>query len=697
MASSSGLRFACDTGGTFTDLLVESGSDLRMYKAHTVAGDPARGVLDALALAAADRDLSLGELLGRGEAFIHGTTHAINAIVTGRTAKTAFLTTAGHPDTLVLREGGRLDPFDHSVPFPEPFIPRSLTFEVPERIGQGGVVIRSLDEAAVLGIIEQLRLLEVEAVAVCLLWSVVNPVHEERVGALLAARLPGVAVTLSHALNPTLREYRRASAAAIDAALKPLMTRYLGGIEGRLREAGFPGRVLVLTSQGGTMDAAELARKPIHAINSGPSMAPIGGRYFARLEGLAQDVIVADTGGTTYDVSLVRGDVIPWTRETWIGTPFSGHMTGFPSVAVKSVGAGGGSIAWVDSGGVLHVGPMSAGADPGPVAYGRGGVEPTVTDACVVLGYIDPDYFLGGAVKLDYEGARAAIAQRVAEPLGLDVESAADSIVDLVTQNMVQAIADITVNQGIDATQTVLIGGGGGGGLNSDLIARRLGCSTVLFPEVGAALSAGGALISDLTAEYRAALPTASGSFDFNTVNAVLVRLERQCLDYVDGPGKDSLAHDISFAAEAHYPGQVWDLEVPLEGKQLPDATAVARLVERFHEVHRQVFAVQDPGSPLEISGWTARVRCRLRAAGLPRLAVDSSHGVPVRRRARFDGVGWIEVAVYRFTDLIVGVEQSGPAIIETPFTTIVLQPGSRFHTTAAGSVVVNVNTGGST
>ena len=240
------------------------------------------------------------------------------------------------------------------------------------------------------------------------------------------------------------------------------MTRYLSGVEGRLRDAGFEGRVLVLTSQGGTMDAAELARMPIHAINSGPSMAPIGGRYYAGLEGLDHDIIVADTGGTTYDVSLVRGGAIPWTRETWIGAPYSGHMTGFPSVDVKSVGAGGGSIAWVDAGGVLHVGPMSAGAKTGPVAYGAGGVEPTVTDACIVLGYIDPDFFLGGSVKLDKEAARAAIQTRVADRLGLDVEAAASAIVDLVTQNMVQAIADITVNQGIDAAQAVLIGGGGG-------------------------------------------------------------------------------------------------------------------------------------------------------------------------------------------------------------------------------------------
>jgi N-methylhydantoinase A len=686
------LRFSCDTGGTFTDLLVESADDLRMYKTNTVVGDPAQSVLNVLAIAAADRDLTLEDLLVQGTIFIHGTTQAINAIIAGSTAKTAFLTTEGHPDILVIREGGRREPFDHKTAYPEPYIPRSLTFEVPERIDYAGAIMRPLDEAVVLRIIEQLRALEVEAVAVCLLWSIVNPAHEARVGALLEQHMPGVAVTLSHALNPTLREYRRASATAIDASLKPLMSRYLGRVEGLLRTAGFAGRVLTLTSQGGTMDAAELARMPIHAVNSGPSMAPIGGRYYARLEGLRQDIIVADTGGTTYDVSLVRGDVIPWTRETWIGAPYSGHITGFPSIDVKSIGAGGGSIAWVDSGGMLHVGPMSAGSEPGPVAYGAGGTEPTLTDACVVLGYIDPDYFLGGSITLDRDTAREAIRMCVGEPLGLEVETAANAIVDLATQNMVQAIADITVNQGIDATKAVLIGGGGGGGLNSDLIARRLGCNLLLFPDIGAGLSAGGALVSDLTGEFRATLPARSEAFDFTAANAVLARLSEECEAYLRGPGSGSISHEISFAVEARYPSQVWDVEVPVPDGRVADAAAVASLVEGFHENHRRLFAIDDPDSPIEITGWIARIRCTLRDRELPRLASKPDARACGRRLARFAGPGWVETPIYRFADLEPETPHRGPAIVESPFTTIVLQPGSRFHATRAGGILVDVS-----
>ena len=263
-----------------------------------------------------------------------------------------------------------------------------------------------------------------------------NPSHELRVGELLTEYLPGVPFTLSHQLNPSIREYRRASSAAIDASLKPLMSQHLSELNGRLREANFPGRVLVVTSTGGVLDAADIARVPIHTVGSGPAMAPISGRAYAAMEARVPTAIVSDSGGTSYDVSVVRRGQIPWTREAWIGEPYVGHLTGFPSIDVKSIGAGGGSIAWVDDGGLLHVGPQSAGADPGPVCYGRGGKRPTVTDAALTLGYIDPDYFLGGAMRLDAASAREAIVRQIGDPLRLGPEEAAMAIIQLVTENM---------------------------------------------------------------------------------------------------------------------------------------------------------------------------------------------------------------------------------------------------------------------
>jgi N-methylhydantoinase A len=685
------MRFAVDTGGTFTDLIVEDDGDgLHMFKAPTTPDDPVRGVLDSLSRAAERFNLPLPDMLGRGSLFIHGTTHAINAIITGNTAKTAFLSTEGHRDILVLREGGRMEPFNFTVPYPDPYVPRALSFELPGRILADGSELRPFDEIAARKVIDTLRDLEVEAVAVCLLWSIVNPAHEQRVGELLDAHLPGVPYTLSHRLNPSLREYRRASSAAIDASLKPLMQAYMNDLTDRLSAAGFGGRVLIVTSQGGVMDAAEVADAPIHLINSGPSMAPVSGRHFARLDEGSETAVVADTGGTTYDVSLVRRGAIPWTRETWIGQPYRGHMTGFPSVDVKSIGAGGGSIAWIDDGGLLHVGPRSAGAVPGPACYGKGGGEPTVTDASLVLGYLDADFFLGGTMKLDIGAARAALTARIAAPLELTVEDAAVAVISIATENMVQAIVDITVTQGIDPRTAVLVGGGGAAGLNSVEIGRRLGCPRVVIPEVGAALSAAGAMMSDLTSQWRRTFFASSDAFDFARVNAVIDDLEAQCRTFIDGPGNGSLKQSIELVAEARYRDQVWEIEVPLPSRRFERPDDLAAFVENFHSAHEHVFAVRDPDSVVEVVGWTATARCRLRETERGSLvagAIDAA--IDGMRPVYFANDGWLSAAVRRFESMTPSETLIGPAIIESPFTSVVLNPGAVAERRPSGSLSI--------
>ncbi|WP_225026020.1 hydantoinase/oxoprolinase family protein [Xinfangfangia pollutisoli] len=683
------MRFATDTGGTFTDLVVEDDDGfVRMFKASTTPDDPIRGVLDVLQVAADDYGMSRAEMLAKGDLFIHGTTRAINAIVTGTAAKTALLCTWGNPEVLVLREGGRIEPFNFTVPYPKPYIPRALTFEVPERILHDGSVDQPLDEAALLAIIAEMKARGVEAVAVSLLWSVVNPVHELRIGALLAEHLPGVPVTLSHEVNPILREYRRTSATAIDASLKPLMTTYMQTLEARLREAGFAGRVLVLTSQGGVLDAADVARQPIHSINSGPSMAPVAGRYFAEADCAAKDAIVADTGGTTYDVSLIRGGTIPWARETWIGQPFRGHMTGFPSIDVKSVGAGGGSIASVDEGGLLSVGPRSAGSVPGPVCYGKGGVEPTVTDAALVLGYLDPDNFLGGAIALDLGAAERAIEERIARPLGLSVFEAASAILDVVTENMVQAIDDITVAQGFDPANAVLIGGGGAAGFNSVLIARRLGCKTLVMPQVGAALSAGGGLISELTNNFRVIAATRTNAFDADLVARTLKDLREKAEAFLAATGDQAIESRMTFSFEGHYPSQVWDIEVPLPSDRIDDVKA---LETAFHDTHEALFAVRDEGAPVEIVSWRVDVAVKIRSGSIGQMQNIGRGGKSTRRNCYFRETGLGEVRLASFSDMTEDDRVRGPAIVESPFTTVVVFPGSEARKVASGSVVIEL------
>jgi len=686
-----GLRFAVDTGGTFTDLVVaEDDGRLSLHKASTTPADPVAGVIDSLRSAADVGGEPLASYLARGEILVHGTTHAINAIVTGSTARTAFVTTKGHPDTLVFREGGRMEPFNFTVPYTEPYVPKALTCEVPERITVDGLVKIPFDAAAAVAILERLRTQRIEAIGVCFLWSIVNPAHELAMGELIERHLPGVPYTLSHQINPSIREYRRASSTVIDASLKPVMGAYMRGLEQRLREAGFAGRVLVVTSQGGVMDAARVAEAPVHLINSGPSMAPVAARAYGA--GDAETLIVGDTGGTTFDVSLVRKGRIPRSRETWLGQPFRSHMTGMPSVDVKSIGAGGGSIAWVDAGELLHVGPKSAGAKPGPVCYGRGGVHPTVTDAALVLGFIDPDFFLGGRMALDREGAAAAIRRDVGEPLGKSVEEAAAAVMDLATEHMVQAIMDITVNQGIDPTQAIFVAGGGAAGLNCVAIGRRLGCRRVIVPETAAALAAAGALISDLTAHSHAMLHAESRNFDAPRVNAMLARLEAECESFAAGPGAGAQAVTIDWSTEARYMDQAWEIEVPLRRARFETDADLAALVDDFHTTHEEIFAVSDRAAPIEAVSWNAEVRCRIGAPEPGRLAAKPGGARLASRRVRFTSIDWREVDVWRFEALPIGAQIAGPAIIESDFTSIVIDPGAAAVRDAAGSLVIDID-----
>lgn len=688
------MRFAVDTGGTFTDLVIEDDQGrLHMHKVPTTPKNPVEGVLAAIELAARDRNLDSEALLRQGDLLIHGTTIATNAVLTGKTAKTAFLTTSGHPDILVIREAGRMTVslFDYSVPNPEPYVPRALTFEVPERIDAAGKIVTPLDESAVEEIVTQLRQRKVEAVAVCLLWSIVNPVHEQRVGELLASGLPGIPYTLSHVINPSLREYRRASSTCLDASLKPLMSRYLGGLSDRLRDRGFSGRLLVVTSQGGVMDGAELARAPVHSIKSGPAMAPVAGHHYANKEALTDTAIVSDTGGTSFDVSLVRGGRIPWTRETWIGKSYLSPMTGFPSVDVRSIGAGGGSIGWVDEAGLLHVGPDSAGSLPGPACYAQGGTRPTVTDAALALGYIDPDYFLAGRMNLKLESARTALERDVAAPLGLDLHQASSAVLRVVTENMISAIEEITINQGIDPRKAALIGGGGASGLNAISIARRLGCPMVIIPDIGAALSAVGAHISDLSTDFAALYLTSCSRFDFDGVNRVLADLKEKCQAFIEGPGTQSLQQRTEWAVEARYAHQIWEVEVPLRMDRFSSATQIEQLKEDFHANHREIFAIEDRQSEVELIAWRARVSCALREGDIGSLVPSSNHHAEVEyRSAFFQDVGTVDARVYHVEEMDVDGAVDGPAIIESPFTTVVINPGATARRRPSGSLVID-------
>jgi N-methylhydantoinase A len=683
------MRFGLDTGGTFTDLVVESDDGvLHVFKAPSTPHDPLEGILAAFDTAARSFAIDREALLSHGSMLIHGTTWGLNAVITGTRARTALLVTEGHPDILLLREGGRRQPFNNARQYPDPYVPRSLTFQVKERVLADGTVRVPLDETSVVDAIERARDAEVQAIGVCLLWSIAHPEHERRVGELIREHASDLPFTLSHALNPAIREYRRAIATATDASLKPTMTRYFDRLMSGLGRAGFNGRLLVVTSSGGVLDAAEVSDAPILALNSGPALAPIAGRVFARLEAGTENVVVADTGGTTFDVSLVRHGRIPLTRETYLGEPGGSDLTGFPSVDIRSVGAGGGTIAWMDSGGLLRFGPRSAGAVPGPACYGRGGSEPTLTDACLVAGYLDPDTFLGGAMKLYRQAAERALTRHVAEPLGVDNATAAEAVVRLATEQMAVAIEDVTVERGIDPRTSAIIGGGGAAGLNIVAIAARLGCRQVVIPGVGSALSAVGFLLSDLACDFSSPTFVSTASADFETINSVIASLEHDCEGFFARAEAGSQTTSTELVAEARYPNQVWELELPINSRLFSRVTDLDDLKRDFHRLHEDVFATSDPESDVEIVGWRMRATCEI---GNPHPAVAGTRAARGGiRRAHFAGRGSVETPVYVFSDLAGMDYIDGPAIVEMALTSVVIGPGARAWCGQAGSLIVD-------
>ena len=687
------FTISVDTGGTFTDIVV-SGNDgiLSLGKALTTPERAFTGVSNALEVVANERGMTVAELLSQTSLFIYGTTRATNAIVESKVARTAFLTTEGFPDILVLKEGGKLNPHQLDVDYPEPYIPRSLTFECPGRISSEGEVLAPFDEARAREIIDKFEDLSIEAVAVCFLWSVVNPEHELRMGELIREMRPDLPFTLSHQLNPVLREYRRASSASIDASLKPLMQRHLRDLEHDLRETGYAGEIVVATSFGGVMHVQDVIEQPIYLVRSGPAMAPIAGIAYAGLENAGKDVIICDTGGTTFDVSLVRDGAPVFTRDTWLGGLWTGHCTGLSSVDVRSYGAGGGSIAWIDSGKLLRVGPHSAGAVPGPASYGRGGTQPTVTDAAVVLGYLDPESFLGGRMRLDVEAARTAVAP-LADALSMSIEETASAIMTIANEHMIGAVRDITIKEGLDPTESILVAGGGAGGLNILPIAQELGCNQVILPKSAGALSACGAQFSDIIAEFNANAFTVSSSFDFQQVGKALESLTTRADEFTGRLAERGITNTrLQYFVEARYLSQVWELDVELPGDGVKNADDIAKLAAAFHTVHERVFAVKDVKQPIEFLNWKVRLVAEL---ANPVLKPNLSNGTASPRSQRtawFASTGSVEAAIWHGEDLGEGTLVEGPALIVEPTTTIVVYPQMRARVSALGSYLLEAS-----
>jgi N-methylhydantoinase A len=685
-------RISVDTGGTFTDVVVTADDGtVTIGKALTTPGRSFGGLSAAIANAAEQLGTSLTGLLANSAVLIYGTTRATNAIVERKTARTALLVTRGFPDTLLYRYGGKTGPLDIGWDFAPPYVPKHLTFEVPERIDAEGQVVEPLDLLALDDILARLKLQNIEAVAVSLLWSMKNPAHERAVGIRVAEALPHVALTLSHELSPTIREYPRTSATAIDASLKPLMQGHLAALKADLATAGFGGELLISASSGGVMSVDDVSARPIYMARSGPAMAPLAGIAYSDAEGYKRDIIIVDTGGTTFDVSLIRGGEIKYTRDTWLGPRYTSTLLGIATVDIRSVGAGGGSIAWLDAGGLLRVGPRSAGAVPGPACYGGGGNEPTVTDAAVVLNYIDPDRFLGGRMTLDAAAARRVVSD-LAGRLGKSTDETAAAVLTLASETMIKAIEDITVNDGVNPAESVMVAGGGAAGLNILQIARSLNCRAVIVPKAAGAISASGAQHSDVAIDFSATLEVSTDAFDGAAVRIMLDRLEELGDTYVrrlEPLGIKTFSRRLF--VEARYRGQQWELEIALPDDWVDKPPDSAILKATFDRTHRRLYSVERSDTAVETVNWRLRL-----VAHLPRPILGwkpDSAATPGDRvaEAYFAPAGIQPTHVFDGTTLPTGACIAGPAIIEEPTTTIVIPPGMTGRLAASGSFIFDL------
>lgn len=665
-------RIGIDVGGTFTDLvLARSAGTITLAKSATTPKDQSVGVLAGLEQLAGGEGITLRGLLQRTGVIVHGTTTADNTMIEMSGAATGLITTAGHRDEIELRRGYKEDIWDPAIPPPPAIAPRRRRLGVPERLDYEGNVVIPLDEDAVRAALRRLQKLGTESLAVVFMFSFINPEHERRVREIAAEECPDVHISLSHEVMPSAPEFERTSTTLVNAFVGPRIERYLGRLVEGLRGAGYAQPLLVMQSNGGIMTPEYIMRRPVTVLSSGPT----GGVAAAcAVAGAAKttDFVCADMGGTSYDVCLIR-DGRPEIKSGW--NWHHRYLVGLPMVDIQSIGAGGGSIASVVSG-ALRVGPRSAGAEPGPICYDRGGTEPTVTDANLVLGYLNAGDFCGGRMKLKTAGVREALIEHVGKPLGLNAVDAAFGIYRLVNANMADAIRRISALRGVDPRSLTMVAYGGNGPVHATAQAEELGIGTVLVPKTAPAFSALGQLLSDQLIDEMRAYITPIGRADVDRISLLLAEMEQSARATLALRRGTHRRVEVQRFANLCYPGQTFDMAVPIMlRKGRVDQKAVAATVERFHQMHEQLhtYASRDEEPILR--------SVRVTAIGvtdkpkLPTVARSSARPPLKGKRKAFFGGRFVDAPIYDGSAMRAGQKIKGPAIIEEPLTTIVLHP----------------------
>jgi N-methylhydantoinase A len=677
------FAIAVDIGGTFTDLIgYDSRERVFLHaKSLTTPQDLVEGILACVAKSGAD--------LAAATELVHGSTIAINTVLEEKGARTGLVVTRGTRDVYSIGRGNRPDAYNLFFRRPRPFVPRSLTFEVPERILASGEVETPLDEDAVVAACAALRDAHVDAVAVCFLHSYANPEHERRAGAIVRSELPDAYVSLSHEILREYREYERTSTTVVNSYIGPVVSGYVDTLGGRLREQGFGGDLWIMRSSGGVMAPVTAARQPVATMESGPVGGIIAAAEVGRELGHG-NVIAFDMGGTTAKASLIRDGTPTIADGYYIGGYAEGHPVLSPVVDVVEVGTGGGSIAWIDEVGALKVGPRSAGAEPGPICYGRGGADPTITDANVTLGRIRHTAFMGGEMSLDVEAARDGIAERVAHPLGLEPLAAAHGIVEIAIAKMAFAVREVSVAKGYDPRDFVLLASGGAGPLHALAIARELHIPRVVVPRYPGHFSAVGMLLTDQRHDLVQTIYTRLDRLDLSRLHAIHREMQSRLEDLIGG---DRLR--IEAFLDMRYVGQDFTLPVPVDADELARGEPKT-IRRRFDEVHQRRYGhnAADEGAEvvnLRMAGFGRREKPRLTDT----MRSNASAGPSDRTPVHFEpGTAPVDAPIYSREELAPGARVTGPALVEEYASTTVLFAGDVVTVADNLSLVIDVQNG---
>ncbi len=670
-------RIGVDVGGTFTDMVLrDSAGSLRIFKAPSVPADPSEGVLGVLRLAAQQLDLPLTQLLRSCALFVHGSTVATNTILEKKGARVAMLTTEGFRDSLEIRRGIRENQWDHRAPFPEVLVPRYLRLPVRGRIASDGSEAAPFEAADVAAAARTFADEGVESVAVCLFNSFLDGTHERAAGAELKRAGVGQWVSLSSEVMPTMGEYERGSTAVVNAYIAPKVTGYLQALDRQLRQLGLPHSLLLLQSNGGAVSVDQVAARPVMLVLSGPA-AGVGALKGCAGPGEAANFISMEIGGTSCDVMVMAKGDVPIADSLII----DGYHLTTPSVEIHTVGAGGGTVAWVDSAGLLHVGPQGAGARPGPAAYGLGGEQPTVTDAQLVLGRLRPGPLAGGAVRLDGTLARRAIEEKLAKPLGLSVEDAAAGVIRLLEQNLLHAVERLSIERGHNPATFTLVAAGGAGPMHGANVARALGCKRALLPRASGAFCAMGMLQSDVRQDYLKVFLADLDKVEPTALEAAFAELDERAAN--------ARLKEREF--DLRYEGQQWPVRVALDG--LDTALDKGGVRAKFEAEHQRLFGHIQPHGRIDITA--LRVVGRTPLDWTPPTARSPQTTPPVPRETRkvwIDAThGWRDVPIYDGESLRPGCKLPGPLLIEERTTTAFIGPRDLLEVDARDDFLVHI------